>query len=201
MTVTGRSCIRKGQADSEICPILGATHWNAIYTRHHHEKAIAQALSSKGLNVFLPLYEAIHKWRNRPQKLQLPLFPCYVFVQNALNRRMQIVGTPGIHNIVTCGGVPAIVPPEQIADLRRIVEDTAKAQPHPYLQRGDRVVVIAGSLEGVEGILVRAKGLYRLVVSVEMLGRSAAVEIDVTRVRRMIQPRAVQNVRSLSATA
>jgi transcription antitermination factor NusG len=201
MTVTGRSSIRKGQAGSEIMPTMNATHWNALYTRHHHEKGIAQALSNKGINVFLPLYGAVHLWRNRPQKLQLPLFPCYVFVQDALDRRDQIVGTPGIHSILTFGGVPAIVPPGQIAALRRVVEDPAQARPHEYLQTGDRVMVISGSLQGVEGILVRTKGSYRLVVSVEMLGRSAAVEIDVTCVRRIGQPLMVPRPRSLSATA
>jgi len=178
-----------------------AVNWNAIYTRHQHEKSIAQVLSNKGFNVFLPLYQTVHRWRSRTQNLQLPLFPCYVFVEGAQRNRIQVVGTPGVHSIVTYGRTAAIVPPEQIVNLRRLVEDSAQAQPHEYLQSGDRVKVIAGSLQGVEGILVRAKGSYRLVVSVEMLGRSAAVEIDVTCVRRIIQPLMASRPRTLSATA
>jgi len=201
MTLTGRSFIRKGQEVSEMPRASDAAHWNAIYTRHQHEKSIARALSSKGLHVFLPLYQTVHLSRNRPQNLQLPLFPCYVFVRGALCHRMQIVETPGVHSIVTCAGIPAIVPPEQITNLRRVVEDSVQAQPHEYLQSGDRVVVISGSLQGVDGILVRAKGSHRLVVSVEMLGRSASVEIDVTRVRRIGQPLMVPRPRSPSATA
>jgi transcription antitermination factor NusG len=201
MTVTGRSSTRIGPADSGIRPIADAGNWHALYTRHQHEKAIARTLSNKGLTVFLPLYGTIRLWRKRPQKLQLPLFPCYVFVQGGLDHQLQILSTPGIHNIVKLGGRPAIVSPEQIAAVRRIVENPTQVAPCEFLHAGDRVAVTSGSLLGVEGILVRVKGMDRLVVSMEMLGRSASVEIDVSCVRRIGQPLMASGAGSLSATA
>jgi transcription antitermination factor NusG len=201
MTVTGRSSIRIVPTDSGIPPIVDAGNWHALYTRHQHEKTIARTLSNKGLNVFLPLYGAIRLWRNRPQKLQLPLFPCYVFIQGGMDRQLQIMSTPGIFNIVNWGGLPAIVPPEQIAAMRRILENSNRVEPCEFLRTGDRVAVTSGSLLGVEGILVRAKGMYRLVVSMELLGRSAAVEIDISSVRRIGQPHMAPRTGSLAATA
>jgi transcription antitermination factor NusG len=201
MTVTGRSSIRIVQADPGIRPMVDAGNWHALYTRHQHEKAITRTLSNKGLNVFLPLYGTIRLWRNRPQKLQLPLFPCYVFVQGGLDRQLQILSTPGIHNIVKLGGHPAIVSPEQIAAVRRIVENPTQVTPCEFLHAGDRVAVTSGSLLGVEGILVRVKGMDRLVVSMEMLGRSASVEIDVSCVRRIGLPHMAPRTGSLAATA
>jgi transcription antitermination factor NusG len=180
---------------------MDAGDWHALYTRHQHEKTIARTLSNKGLNVFLPLYGTVRLWRNRPQKLQLPLFPCYVFVQGGMDRQLQIMCTPGIHNIVKSAGRPAIVSQEQIAAVRRILENPTRVEPCEFLQTGDRVAVTSGSLLGVEGILVRVKGMDRLVVSMEMLGRSASVEIDVSRVRRIDQPFMASRAGSLAATA
>src|SRR5258706_3532412 len=188
MTVTGRSSMHLAEIDSKIRHMETAIHWHALYTRHQHEKAAAQSLSNKGHNVFLPLYGTTHRWRNRPKQLQLPLFPCYVFVQNGTDRPIQILSTPGIINIVRWSGIPAIVPPEQIAAVRRIVESPSQVEPHAFLQCGDRVMVVSGSLQGVEGILVRIKAMFRLVVSMELLGRSAAVEIDISCVQRICQP-------------
>jgi len=201
MTATGRSSTHIGQADSGMWSVKDTGNWHALYTRHQHEKAIAQTLSNKGLNVFLPLYGTTRLWRKRPQKLQLPLFPCYVFVQGGLDRQIQILSTPGIHNIVKLGGRPAIVSPEQIAAVRRIVENPTQVAPCEFLQTGDRVAVTSGSLLGVEGILVRVKGMDRLVVSMEMLGRSASVEIDLSCVRRIGQPLMASRTGSLAATA
>src|ERR1700686_1681333 len=88
--------------------------WHALYTRHQHEKAIAHALSYKRFEVFLPLYSAAHRWKDRRKELLLPLFPCYVFLRGGLERRIDILTTPGIHMLVPSGGRPAIVPDEEI---------------------------------------------------------------------------------------
>jgi len=188
MTLTGRSSIQAMQPNEQGRQCEVAKHWHALHTRHQHEKTIAQTLSNKGHDIFLPLYQATHNWRNRPRQLQLPLFPCYVFVQGGMDRKMQIMSTPGIIGIVRCGTAPAIVPPEQVAAVRRMVENSSQVEPCEFLKRGDRVMVISGPLQGVDGILIRTKGVFRLIVSLEILGRSAAVEIDVSRVRRIGQP-------------
>jgi len=156
--------------------------WWAVYTRHQHEKTVAENFSSSGLEVFLPLYNVVRQWKDRKKHLALPLFPCYVFVRGGLHRRLQVVTTPGIHTILFHGERVAIVPEAEIQAIRRAVEGPFRVEPHPFIKCGERVRVTRGSLEGVEGILVRKKNLYRLVLSVDMMAQSVAVEIDATDV-------------------
>ena len=158
-----------------------AFQWHALYTRHQHEKPIARILSSKGHDVFLPLYAVTHQWRDRTKHLSLPLFPCYVFIRGGLDRQLQILSTPGVFTVVGWAGHPAIIPDSQIESVRQFVESSIHVEPHPYLICGDRVRIRSGTLQGLEGILVRKKNLFRLIISLEILGRSAAVEIDTSR--------------------
>ena len=159
--------------------------WRAIYTRHQHEKVIAQVLTAKGLQVFLPLYDSTRRWKDRTVHLSLPLFPCYLFLRGMEERRLEVVTTPGIVSILSVNGEPAAIPESEIESVRRAIEWGNRVEPHPFLRRGDRVRVIAGPLQGLEGILVRKKNLCRLVLSVELLERSAAVEVDVSSVERV----------------
>ena len=176
-------------------------HWHAVHTRYQHEKAVAQALSGKGLHVFLPIYCATHLWRRRPVRLQLPLFPGYLFLQGGLDRQLRILSTPGVVGLVKSGVHAAVVPPEQIAAVRRLMEDASRVVPHDYLHSGDRVMVTSGPLQGIEGILIRTKGAFRLVVSMELLGRAAAVEIDISCVQRVCQPLLAARPRRFAAIA
>jgi transcription antitermination factor NusG len=152
--------------------------WWALYTRHQHEKVVAEMLSTKGFEVFLPLYESTRKWKDRRKILSLPLFPCYVFVRGGLDRRLQIVSTPGVHMILTRGEHVALIPETEIEAIQRAVEGPLRVEPHPFLRCGTRVRVVRGALEGVEGILTRKKNLYRLVLSVDMLAQSVAIEVN-----------------------
>ena len=142
-------------------------------------------LSAKGLEVFLPLYNCARRWRDRTVHLSLPLFPCYLFLRGIRERRLEVVTTPGIVSVLSVNGEPAEVPESEIESVRRAIEWGNRVEPHPFLRCGDRVRVISGPLEGLEGILVRKKNLYRLVLSVEILERSAAVEVDVSAVERV----------------
>jgi len=159
--------------------------WYAIYTRHHHERNVALALEGKGLEAFLPLYTSVRRWKDRDKKLQLPLFPCYVFLRNPIGRWQPVLATPGVHSVVGFGGRPAVIPISEIEAVRRIVGSSVRAEPHPYLRCGDRVRITAGPLQGLEGRLLRKKSLWKLLVSVEMLQRSVAVEIDATMIERV----------------
>lgn len=152
--------------------------WCAVYTRHQHEKSVSETLQAKGLEVFLPLYESIRRWKDRRKVLSLPLFPCYVFVRGAMERRLPVLTTPGVHMIISHGEKVATVPETEIEAIRRTVDGHFKVEPHPFLRCGERVRVVRGSLSGVEGVLTRKKNLFRLVISVEMLAQSVAVEID-----------------------
>jgi transcription antitermination factor NusG len=163
------------QIDEEV---ENSSSWWAVYTRHQHEKAVAQVLSTKGFEVFLPLYDSVRRWKDRSKTLSLPLFPCYVFVRGGMNRRLQVVTTPGIHTILYSGERLAFIPNDEIDSIRRAVNSPTRVEPHPFLRCGEMVRVTRGSLEGVVGVLVRKKSLFRLVLSVEMLAQSVSVEID-----------------------
>ncbi len=159
--------------------------WYALYTRHQHEKAAAQILSKKGFEIFLPLYAVVHRWKDRSKRLSLPLFPCYIFLHGGLERWLDITTTPGIHTLVRNGGRAAVIPQAEIEAIRQLIERSLHVEPHPFLTCGAWVRVRSGPLSGIEGILVRKKNLFRLVLSVEMLGRSAAVEVDASIVERV----------------
>ena len=159
--------------------------WHALYTRHQHEKVVAQALSGKGFDVFLPLYRSVHRWKDRQKDLMLPLFPSYVFIHGGLDRMLSLVTTPGVHFLLSWGGRPADIPSEEIESVRRLVEGPLQVEPYPFLKCGDLVRIKSGPLEGIQGFLVRKTRGVRLVLSVEMLSKSAAVEVDVSLVERV----------------
>lgn len=152
--------------------------WHALYTRYQHEKVTASILTSKGFEVFLPLYTASHRWKDRTKKLSLPLFPCYVFLRGGLDRRLDILSTPGAHSLVRSCDQIAVIPDPEIEAVRQVVGVCLRAEPHPFLKCGDRVRVKAGPLAGIEGILFRKKDQFKLILSVDLLHRSIAVEVD-----------------------
>ncbi len=116
----------------------------------------------------------------------LPLFPCYVFFKGGLSRQLDILTTPGVHSVVASAGSVADIPEEEINAVRKMVEGSStRLEPHPFIKFGDYVRVKSGPLMGLEGILIRKKNQFRLVVSVEILGRSAAAEVDVSTVERV----------------
>lgn len=176
--------------------------WCALYTRHQHEKTVATILSTKGLQVFLPTYRAVHRWKDRNKQLELPLFSSYLFFKYEVDRRIQILSTPGVHMILTAGNAPAVIPNEEIAAIQRAAESPLRMEPHPFLKYGDTVRIKSGPLAGLEGFVSRKKDAFRLVLSVEMLGKSAAVEIDGSVLERVQSqrpgsvPRSVQGLAS-----
>jgi transcription antitermination factor NusG len=160
--------------------------WWALYTRHQHEKVVAQNLLNKGFDVFLPVYDSIRRWKDRSKVLSLPLFPCYVFLRGGLNRRSLVVTTPGVHMILCSGEHVAVIPDNEIDAIRLAARGPALAEPHPYLKCGERVRVTRGSLAGVQGILIRKKSQFRLVLSVHMLAQSVSVEINAADVEPVL---------------
>jgi transcription antitermination factor NusG len=162
----------------DLVAIEGVLPWWAIYTRHQHEKTVAEMLTTKGLEVFLPTYASVRRWKDRRKVLYLPLFPGYIFVRGGNMRRLPVVTTPGVHMILSQGDQAAIIPEEEIQAIRRTVNGDCHVEPHPFLRCGETVRVTRGSLTGIEGILIRKKNVYRLVLSVQMLAQSVAVEID-----------------------
>ena len=158
--------------------------WFAVHTKHQHERTVATLLAGKGFEVFYPTYSAVHRWKDRRKAVELPLFPGYLFFAEGFERRLQILSTPGVFNILSFGSEPAEIPAQEIEAIRRMVQSSMRVEPHPCIAIGESVTVISGPLAGVSGILQRKKGFYHLIVSVELLGRSAAVEIDAAAVER-----------------
>jgi transcription antitermination factor NusG len=161
-----------------------APAWFAVYTKHQHEKKTAELLSNKGIEVFLPLYQAAHRWKDRTKILSLPLFPSYLFLHSHLQNKTEILNTPGIFFLVQSAGRACSIPPSEIEAIRKIGQIHAQVEPHPYLESGDSVRVKSGALTGLTGILTRIKNQYRIVLSVSLLQRSLSIEIDICNVEK-----------------
>ena len=161
-----------------------SVQWSALHTHYQNERKVEALLSAKGFETFLPTYESIRRWKDRTKKISEALFPGYLFIADVSEHRLQVVTTPGVCAIVCVAGTPASIPGHEIEAIRKCVSDPGKVAPHPFLRGGDSVQVQSGPLAGVAGTLVRMKDSFRLVVSVEILGRAAAVEIDANCVRR-----------------
>ena len=163
-------------------------HWYAIYTKHQHEKKSADILSRKGFEVYLPLYSSLRLWRDRKKKLQVPLFPGYIFLRSHLNARNDILRTPGVFFIVGSAGRVCPIPDEDIESMRTITKSSASIEAHPFLRSGKYVVVQAGALAGLRGILTRVKNHHRVVVCVDVLRKAVSVEIDIRDVELLPTP-------------
>ena len=152
--------------------------WFAVFTSSHHEKKVSQHLGQRLIEHFLPLYSEVHHWTNRRKvSVQLPLFPNYVFVRINRTQRGRVLQVPGVLSIVGCGYDPTPLPDFEIESLRSGLH-LRKYEPHPYLVVGERVLIKAGPLEGMEGILVRKKTNLRVVLTVASIKQSVAVEVD-----------------------
>jgi transcription antitermination factor NusG len=156
----------------------GEQRWYAAYTSANHEKRVAEQLMLRSVEHFLPLYESVRRWKDRRVELELPLFPGYVFVRMALRDRLRVLQVPGVAKLVGFGGAPTALPGGEIEALRASLESGVRAEPHTFLTAGRRVRVKSGPLAGLQGILVRRKNKARFVVSVELIQRSVAVEMD-----------------------
>jgi len=159
-------------------PLLPGKLWYAIYTRAQHQKQVAAQLEGRAVECFLPLYESVRRWKDRRVLLQLPLFPSYVFVHLGLAERRRVLQTPGVVHLVGFGGVPCPIPDAEIEVLQACLTNNVRMKPHPYLTVGRRVLVRSGPMEGLEGILVRRKSDYRLVLSINSISSSVCVELD-----------------------
>lgn len=157
--------------------------WFALTARPRHEKMVCENLRAKGLESFVPLYRARRQWTDRVQSVDLPLFPGYVFCRFCYSSRMPVLNTPGVTSVVSFPDGPSPVADEEISRVRAIQQSGLPAQPWPYLRVGQQARIERGSLAGLQGVLIREKDSLRVVVSVELLRRAVAVEIDRDMIR------------------
>lgn len=152
--------------------------WFAVHVRSRYESVVARCLKTKGYECFLPTYWSRRRWSDRVKELELPLFPGYFFCRFHLEDRLPILKTPGLISIVGIAQNPIPVDQAEIEAVRTLVNSGLRHQPWPYVRIGQKVRIEYGSLWGLEGILQSFKGRQRIVVSVTLLQRSVAAEID-----------------------
>ena len=192
LELTGRSCIRGTMTQpitnntDPISPAVDSAYtetlWYAGYTAARHEKRVAQHFAERGVEHFLPLYESIHRWNNGRHRVQLPLFPGYIFVRIALRDRLRVIEVPGFVRLVGFSGLPCPLPEADINKMMQALNKGVLAEPYPYLTAGTRVEIQNGPLQGMTGILRRRQNKCRVVISVDLIMRSMVVEVEASDV-------------------
>lgn len=163
------------------------SNWYAVSVRPRHEKCVTRHLEQTGLNYLLPTYRSVRRWKDRRQELDMALFPGYVFVniRPDSRERLGVLRAPGVLRFVTFQGQPAPLPDSEIRALESSMSAGLQPQPHPYLRQGRKVRVKAGPLADAEGIMIRRKDGFRLVLSIELIMRSVMLEVDEADVEPM----------------
>ncbi len=154
-------------------------NWYAVTTRSRHEKVVAEQLWQKEIECFLPLREIISKWKDRFKKVQFPLFPGYLFVHVPIQeRRLDILKVPSVVRIIGFNGEPVSIPGPEVQAVKQLVFSTLPYDPYPYIVNGNRVEIVRGPLRGLQGILIEKKGVFRFILSVDLIQQAVACEVD-----------------------
>jgi len=168
--------------ETNFTTVLGAAarqHWFALYTVPRHEKRVAQHFQVREIEHFLPLFSMQRSWRNRSRQIvQFPLFPNYIFVRINREKRVPVLEIPGVVSIIGDCNEGFSVSDSYIQFLRESLAQN-KLEPYPYLVTGEKARIKTGALAGMEGVLIRKKGSFRVVVTLELIKRSVAVEFDI----------------------
>jgi len=165
---------------------MSQARWYAIYTCANHEKQVAAELNVRTIEHFLPLYSSMRRWKDRRVTVDLPLFPGYVFVRLALRERLRVVQRQSVVRLVGFGGLPTALPDTEMEIMRSGLSQRRSAEPHPFLTVGRRVRITGGPFAGLEGVLKRRKSGVRVVVSLDLIQRSVAVDVDAADVRAVV---------------
>jgi transcription antitermination factor NusG len=152
--------------------------WFAIQVKGTHEKRVTSLLECQSYECFLPLYTSRRRWSDRIKRVDLPLFPGYVFSRFASSDRVPVLKTPSVIGIVGVGSTPTPIDDSEIDAIQRVVKSGSSVSPHPYLKVGQTVRINDGCFYGIEGIIADVRGRDHLILSVGLLQRSVAVEID-----------------------
>jgi transcription antitermination factor NusG len=164
-------------------------HWYAVQTCARHEKRVHQRFIERSVESFFPLYDTISRWKDRKVRVQLPLFPGYIFVHLDLAERLNVLQVAGVARFVTFGGVATRVPTTDIESLRAGLLSGLRVEPFPFLKVGRLARVISGPLQGMIGILLRKKNLERFIISLELIQRSVSVDIDAVELEPVAETR------------
>ena len=164
--------------------LADASSWFAIWTRSRHEQTVCDQLITRHIDVFLPTVTKWSRWKDRKKKIDWPLFPGYCFARFDPQSTLPILKCTGVVSIISINGKPAPIPTIEIDSLRRLVVSDLQYDPCPLLHEGQLVEVLHGPLKGIVGRLMRKDGARaRLVLSVDLIGQAASVEVDAADVR------------------
>ncbi len=166
-----------GLTEAEAYP-KDLMNWFALYVKPQHEKSVAEQLNAKSVNGYVPLFRSRRRWSDRVKAVELPLFPRYVFARFNFEERLKVLSVSSVVSLVGFGGKPCPMTEEDIDRVKSLVNSGVPIMPWPLLRVGQRVRIHKGPLSGIEGILVREKAAYRVVVNVDLLQRAVAVEIE-----------------------
>ena len=155
-----------------------AEQWFALRVKSRCEKVVATLVRNKGFEGFLPLYESRRAWSDRVKRVEMPLFPGYVFCRLDSQRRLPILTIPGVLHFVGIGKTPAPIENKEIKAIQRAIGAGVPAEPWPYVEVGQAIRLASGPLAGLEGIFVRSSNKERVIVSITLLRRSVAVAIE-----------------------
>ena len=161
-------------------PEVQEKNWYAVYTVVRHEKSAGSALVEKGVEIFLPLRRVTSRWKDRWKRIQVPLFPGYLFVliSHRSQEMLNVLRTRGVVSILGAGQIPGPVPEEQIVALKVLVQSGLKYDAEELYERGKDVIVVNGPLSGIRGKFIERRGAFRLILEVEMIHRAVAVQVD-----------------------
>jgi transcription antitermination factor NusG len=163
---------------SSISPIGADHNWYAAYTQPRHEKAVAQQLEFKGVEVFCPTFRLESKWKDRTVRIAAPLFPGYVFARICLSQRALVLSAPGVIRILSANGRPVPIPVAEIEAVRLCLAETTKLERHSIVDGGIRVRVRTGPFLGLEGTVVRQNDTCKVLVSIAAIQQAVALELD-----------------------
>lgn len=167
----------------------GLRSWYALQVRSRWENSASSVLEGKGYQTLLPTYKVRTNWSRKLRESTVPLFPGYVFCQFDVHNRLPVLITPGVISVVGRGKTPVPIDDAEITALQRLASSGLQAEPWPFLEIGQKVRIQSHGLQGLEGILVQFKGSQRVVLSVSLLRRSVALEIDRSSVSPLAAPR------------
>jgi transcription antitermination factor NusG len=154
-----------------------AQHWYIAYTLPRHEKAIAQRLTGERLSCYVPLYSEARSWKQRRVQLELPLFPCYVFVRMHLEAKTSLLSLPGVVRLLAVSGAAVIFPDQEMEALQASLKRWS-ARPYPFYCSGKRIRLKTGPFAGLEGTILRRNGKRELIVNLDLIQSSMLLEID-----------------------
>jgi transcription antitermination factor NusG len=182
-----RSC------ENQVISSASEGSWYAVSTRSRQEKVAAAALRSADVPTFLPLLTEVHSWSDRKKAVTVPLFPSYLFVQipASSDLHVRVLKTPGVVGFVCNHSGPLAIPQQEIDGVRSVLSQRVDCSPYPFLRTGERVRIVGGALDGVEGILVGRGPKAKLVISIEVIQRTLAVSVYDLNVKPVVGPRGI----------